>query len=475
MKNNERGKNQILTRALGIGEEGIKTLRRVFASVPFAIFETLLAIFVVAISEEIAGAVAFVALLCVKLVVCEDVMTTTLPFLLLSAFVTNCYDSFDLFIGYIVWAPLAVACVLFHFIVYAKPVKDGRSADGIFLVTIAVMLGGIGRFSVVEYAKGSYYIFGLGAGMLVAYYLMKSRFAVRRDYDMKSRFALLMTLWGCLCAAIVVLGYMKVAFGWQTRGYSIGFSRNNISTMLMFAMPFPLFLGIKRKWLDVFTPLFFTAICATTSRGGLIFGGVEFLVCCAYWVMTNGKSARGRLLRGGVCLLVSVLIVLCVRGPIYKVLYDRLLANVHLTDEPRYKMLFEAWEKFCKSPIVGTGLLDNETTYGEVKKVGAMGWYHMMVPQIFASMGLVGVFAYGYQGFFRVKAIFQKVGSWSLCLGISYLGVLLMSQVNPGEFCPLPFELLTVLLFILQELRIEENSLPRAKEFWENHKIEAYK
>ena len=49
---------------------------------------------------------------------------------------------------------------------------------------------------------------------------------------------------------------------------------------------------------------------------------------------------------------------------------------------------------------------------------------------------------------------------WSLCLGVSYLGILLMSQVNPGEFCPLPFELLTVLLFILQERRLENDPLP---------------
>ena len=31
-----------------------------------------------------------------------------------------------------------------------------------------------------------------------------------------------------------------------------------------------------------------------------------------------------------------------------------------------------------------------------------------------------------------------------------------MSQVNPGEFCPLPYELLTVMLFILME-RIPQN------------------
>ena len=77
----------------------------------------------------------------------------------------------------------------------------------------------------------------------------------------------------------------------------------------------------------------------------------------------------------------------------------------------------------------------------------------MMIPQIVASMGLVGVAAYSYQIVERVKSIFKNGNWWSWCLGISYLGILLMSQFNPGEFCPLPFELLTVLLFIFQEER----------------------
>ncbi len=89
-----------------------------------------------------------------------------------------------------------------------------------------------------------------------------------------------------------------------------------------------------------------------------------------------------------------------------------------------------------------------------------MAWYHMMIPQIIGSMGLVGVAAYLFQFIGRVKLIFRNYCTWSLCLGISYLGILMMSQVNPGEFCPLPFELLTVLLFILQERRLENPLLP---------------
>ena len=123
-----------------------------------------------------------------------------------------------------------------------------------------------------------------------------------------------------------------------------------------------------------------------------------------------------------------------------------------------------------KNPLFGSGILDNTIAYGGYKKAGAMAWYHMMIPQIIGSMGLVGVVAYAYQGFARFKLIFTKKSSWSLVLGISYLGILMMSQVNPGEFCPLPFELLTVLLFILQERRLEQDSLPLGRQAYQKQK-----
>ena len=143
------------------------------------------------------------------------------------------------------------------------------------------------------------------------------------------------------------------------------------------------------------------------------------------------------------------------------------LINTSVFDSTRNNLLSvnvetgnEAVDNFFKNPFVGTGILDDSISYGEMNKAGTMTWYHMMIPQVIGSMGLIGVCAYGFQALQRCKLIFTKTSSWSLVLGISYLGILMMSQVNPGEFCPLPFERLTVLFFILQERRIEQEILP---------------
>ncbi len=437
---------------VGIGGRALKVARKILNSYTFYIFETLLACLFVWNRSEVTGAIVFVGLLSFLLVVCEDVLPTTLPFLLLCTFTTNCYDSFDLFIGYAIYAPIPAAALIYHFVVYKKPFHAGSSIKGILAVSLAITLGGVGNFSVKEYFFGSYYFLGLGIGMVVVYLLMKSQFAPQRKYDERARFATIMLLEGCLCVAMVLMGYWFYHAGKSSGHYELGFSRNNISTMLMFAMPFPVYLGIKKKGLEIFTVLFYTAICLTTSRGGLLFGSAEFLFCCAHWIF-NEKHRKRRILRSFFCALALCVVITIAGRVIMDVINNRMQAEV-LKGGSRWAMIWQSLEHFERSPLVGTGILDNSIDYGAFRKAGTMAWYHMMIPQIIGSMGLLGVAAYLYQFVGRLRLILKNADFWSLCLGISYLGVLMMSQVNPGEFCPLPYELLTVLLFIFQERRL---------------------
>ena len=75
----------------------------------------------------------------------------------------------------------------------------------------------------------------------------------------------------------------------------------------------------------------------------------------------------------------------------------------------------------------------------------------MMIPQIIGSMGWVGIAAYGYQFVERLRIAFRRVNAYTFCLFLSYMGIFLMSQVNPGEFCPVPYQMVTVTLFVLLE------------------------
>lgn len=458
-------------------KEWLTAARAFFNSGWGFVLQTVLAFIFVFLQQEVIGVIVFIGLLSVILIVCDDVIATTLPFLLVCTFSTNCYDSFDTFIGFAVYAPIPAAALVGHFLVYHKPYREfGESAYGIFAVSCALVLGGIGGFTIKEYIFGAYYVFGLGVGMLVAYILMKSQFAGRRDYDMREKFAQIMTCMGGLILAMFVLSFIRRLAGDQIwgfpdirwligangrTGYTLGFSANNIATMLMFAMPFPLYLAKKHKAWALLTVVFFLSLFYTESRGGMLFGAVEFLACFLYWAWENKTTKLCKVAcTGAILVFVAAFAVAVLKRETLISFVQTKFLDGESSGSIRFKMLFQSFENFRKNPVFGTGLLDDSIAYGETKKQGTMAWYHMMIPQIIGSMGLVGVAAYLYQGLGRVKLIFKKTCAWSLVLGISYLGILGMSQVNPGEFCPAPFEVLTVLLFVLQELRLEADELP---------------
>ena len=121
--------------------------------------------------------------------------------------------------------------------------------------------------------------------------------------------------------------------------------------------------------------------------------------------------------------------------------------------EPRVAMLLNLLDIFKEKKIYifghGIGFTGNTDHYNPVK--GAMHWYHMIIPQIVGSMGIVGIISYSYQFFLRCYTLivsFIHADKFMTCaLGLSYFGVLLMSMLNPGLFCPIPYTLLAVLIF----------------------------
>ena len=439
----------------------LQWLRTFLNSYLFYALEVFLAVFFVYQQKEVQGVLVFVALISLILLICEDVMPTTLPFLLTCMVATNCYDSFDVFIRYVPYGLIVVLCILFHFIVYKKPYSTGESFSGLLFVSIALCAGGLGRYTLMEYARGAYYVFGLGFGMMVAYLLMKSEFSVKRNYDIKERFSVIMLLWAIACMVVMFIGvYHAKLYAGQPSGMHryLPFSPNNMATFLMFAMPFPLYLSKKNRLWAIFTPLILYGLYCCDSRGGVLFGTIEFFVCAVYWIFLGNKKIRGAIV-GGFIFIGVIVFIACWNDVWVKA--DEFLKFSQYKDESRYIMFLEAIENFRENPLLGTGILDDSILYGKVNVKGTMTWYHMMTAQIIGSMGLVGVMAYVYQFLGRVELIFTKKSAWSLCLGISYLGILLMSQVNPGEFCPIPFELLTVLLFVFQEQRLRENNFKK--------------
>lgn len=423
-------------------------------SLPVALLFFLAAALITYFKIEVIGVLIFVGLLTVLLLLCDDIMVTTLPFLLLCMFVLKCYDSFDTFIVFAGYALIPITALVLHVVLTENKFSIGKSFWGIVAVAVSVTLGGLFSISSAEYFSGTslFYVTGLGIGMLGAYLLMKREFIPSQRYSITERLFALFYIAGCFGVFMLAQHYIAEFATIREEGLEIQWS-NNLSTMMMFFMPAPFYYAITKNRLHFFVGvLFYLAIVASGSRGALLMGGVEFVLCLLY-VATRDKYLR-------------ILSILTILAGLYAVFthVDTLIQffevkegeGIISDDESRARLLRFSIKDFLDNPVFGQGIgyTGNSDTYNPKK--GAANWYHMMIPQIIGSLGSVGILAYGYQFYTRARLIFKKPTVQMMTLGLSYAGILLMSQVNPGEFCPIPYELLTVLLFIFLELPREE-------------------
>lgn len=429
---------------------------RFFLNRYFYLLLFCLAAVMIVTEKEVLGAFIFVTIICVALVLCEDVMATMLPFLLLCVFITNCYDSYDTFMPYI-WAVIpAAAAIIFHFTVYRRKMQIGNTFLGLVAVAVALILGGIGALPPADYFKPGvlFYTLGLGIGMVAAYLLLKPQLCVDRGYNVREKFISVLYIMGML-AVVMVLFFItehtqyiqdnKTLPDWQPS--------NNISTMLMFALPCPFFYLYRNRihLLSILT--LYGAIILTGSRAGMLMGTIELFLCifiAAIWDRNNRFTY--------VCIGIALIGLGYMCGEFIMEFTARIdLSELIQEDESRFQLIFRARDLFLEYPVLGHGLgyQGNMDIYTPTK--GAMSWYHMMIPQVVASMGSVGILAYGFQFFLQARSTVLPLRKNKdteqrglvLTLVCCYLGVLLMSQVNPGLFCPLPYALLGVLIFAL--------------------------
>jgi hypothetical protein len=346
-------------------------------------------------------------------------------------------------------------------VIYRRKITVGKSFYGVLAVAIAVTVGGAFSISAADYfdLETLYYTIGLGLGLLGAYLFVRAHTVENDRYDIFERYADMMWLIS-LFAVFMVLEHYAVNLETTVLAGKIADIQwsNNISTTLMMTMPFTLY-RVKRNM--GFLVLFFAnyaSILLAGSRGGWLLGSVELVICLAvaFFLMDMGKIRRVALGAAGCALMI-------VGAVVFVMMVDNIVTPTKgefmSHDEARIRLIARSFEDFMTSPIFGKGL-GYRGNYDIFKGHPAtIGWYHMLIPQVAASMGLVGIFCYAKQIGDRFKMIFTKPDAYVWTLGLSYIGILLMTQVNPGEFCPMPYAFVTMTNFAIMERYNEKRGI----------------
>ena len=166
----------------------------------------------------------------------------------------------------------------------------------------------------------------------------------------------------------------------------------------------------------------------TKSRGGIILGCVEFLLLLVFAAACSGRGVWRWIFAGVAAMSVVV------AG--YYIIDSGILNNLQKIipeTDSRMRLIKRSWIDFKGNPIFGQGIgnLSNADIYAGKK--GTLPWYHMMIPQIIGSMGIVGVAAYGYQFINRIRLTVRKYSSMFYTCALARRPFV-MSQVIPGEF-----------------------------------------
>lgn len=421
----------------------------------------LLALLFVWFKWYVAGAVVFILIASAELVFCSDLSVPALPLLLVSCIVLPCYDSFNTFIRYVWVVPVFLIAFFYNLIVFREKMKIGRTFFGQLAVMVALMLGGTGFIAREDLLSpmSLFYVLSLGVGMVLIYLLLKSRFSRFNVYGIFGRIAPAMYLVGILSCVIILLYTVRdnpadpVFFDRVLRNllYEEFRASNNLSTMLMLAMPFPVWYALKQHPVHISVCfIFFFAIVTSGSRAGILLGGVELVLCFLFWLRYCGEISK----KVG-SFLGPILILLGLISLNWFVTEHGDFGIVH-DGEFRMEAIKIAIREFREHPVFGIGLRNHALDEIYQPKKGALCWFHMYFPQIFATMGLAGFFAYLIQLLLRATLVFRrKKGPVRSTLGLSYIGLFLMSQLNPGEFCPFPYALMAVAIFVMLE-QLEE-------------------
>ena len=422
-----------------------------------------IAALVVVFDAQVTGLFIFAALLLVILVVCDDILATMAPFVLAGLFLikingNGAYARFSRFWWLILFA---VAAVGFHLWAYQRKKKfvRGRALWALAGTAVACTLGGLGFISAKEYFAGVsiYHTGALGVGMLVVY-LFLSR-AVKEDEtgQMPVFVSNVMVMIGLFAAFMVFHFYLIHLPLVVERRQMLTFQwRNNVSTFLMLALPFPFYKAFRRPAFLLTALLMYLAVLLTGSRGGMLFGTVELVMCILFVLLADKKRRLFYLLLAGALAALVVLLLPLLFSFLRPVLL-RLIGSVLAGDqEVRAGLYQRAVQDFLSAPVFGTGLgyMGNRDIHPS--KEFALCWYHCAPLQIIGSMGVMGVLAYGYSYVTRLRVFLRRHTNFHLTMLLSWAGLEMMSLVNPGSFAPLPYLLLVTMYLVFAEKTAKE-------------------
>lgn len=345
--------------------------------------------------------------------------------------------------------PVLIAIVL-HLVLHKRHFRRGKLLYSYLAVSAALIFGGLFHISAANYFRLEmvYYVFFLGLGVTFLYVWFRSGVYSSRHYDCRERLMECLYCVGIFCSVSILEQAVRLFLTTGNAMQSYLWA-NDIADMMLFAIPAAFYFA-RRNYIHAFVGMVFYAMILFTVSLSAIFVGALLLLCCFGYLLRYRVTLRMITVSAMACIFacgMAVAIYLVKRA-------GGVLAFVTAEDSGRLGLIREAWQNFLSAPVFGVGMGDP----GGMVDANFMiiNWTHNFVFQVLGSMGIVGVLAYGYQMYARTSLVFARRDPFHMAVGLLYLALFLISLLQPGEFCPMPYALISVMVFTVLEVSDEE-------------------
>ena len=353
--------------------------------------------------------------------------------------------------------------VIFHVVYYGlEEFKFGKMFFPMFLFLIASLLGGVGS-KLPQSVRGNLLGTLLLALAPIFIYLMAVNY-IDREKEVAKYIAKSAVAFGvCLVLELGMYYLFKPESLYNVYGVPhLGFGiSNTIATYFLITIPMCFYMYVKEdsRIKGYIYLLFgiaqFVSIFLTTSRGGALFGTLEFVIMSIVTIVVVDKKKRIEYF-----IFAGVMLVLA--GAMFGLLFDRIKAFLKMmfsdgmNDSGRFELYREAIACFFERPIFGVGLGYQGKMTKLINTVGVY-MFHNTILQYVACLGLVGLCAYAYLYFARLEILFETTNKYSLFMLMMFIGFEGYSLLNTGTVDGFPDGLIVMLLYAAQEIDTKQN------------------
>ena len=359
---------------------------------------------------------------------------------------------------------ILIAALIFHFIFYRpKKFTAGEGFYSQIAVSVALILGGCTSVLANRYLGALSYTLLLGVGVLFVYTVFRNYIKNSKidSYDYMAKTLMYM---GLVMVLQIFTYYARYRFGtdistwnayeWINLGWGID---NNAATLLLVAAPATFYLSTKSHRPFPFLLLGFVqyaAIILSFSRGSILVA----LVTAPFVVLLTLWKAENKWETFAVC-AAAVMFVFVAILALYKQI-NAMTAQIFvdgISSNSRVALYLEALECFKNHPLFGVGGGYSGTNYENHVAEVVFYWFHSTPFEIIGGYGLLGIAAYGYNYYKRIKVTTKDMfkDSFTQFIILSVIGFELYSLVDTGTFVPIPnmfiiFALMALMEFVQQ-------------------------